>query len=472
MRYTYRGPVLLALACVLYLEGYLYENLIPAFCALGIVMYMVFARIAFTEQLKGQRLEVNREVLEKMLFAKKPFTVLTRIRNLGGATRIEFEEVLPEGTELRTGVRNAKVDLNPGEVAKLKYTVEAHKRGYYTISEVRVKARDRAGLFEHSTVLQHDTKLRVHSSREELRRAHTIAKREHLEVLGKSPERWSRTREFEFAGIREYAPGDRFRDIDWKGFSRLLKLITKVYEREAMVPTTILLDSGRSMRVTMPHGSKLNHGIKLSMQLSRILLSGYHPTGVAVFDEMGTVVKVQPDVVRGQYDNILKALLHVPEEISTDQERQPIQIQRIHEVVHEKSEGQRFVNVVGAYIARSRKGTRVGAEGVVRNAIAKGGRGQMFMIISDLESNHDDVVRAASLARNHGYRVILISLFTSYFETVRKDLGVEQIEKMYEAYMAKMHSLAKLRRLGVLTIELGPRDEAVSVARHVRRMMA
>ncbi len=471
MRYTYLGLSLVALSAILYLEAFLFENLIPAFCGLGIIAYMIYDRLSFSEQLENQRLEIKREVMEKMLFADKPFTVLTRVRNLGDPIRITFEEVVPEGLELRSGTNSISTDLNSGEVAKIKYTAQAKKRGYYTIDRIKIESKDRAGFFESDSMMTHATHMRVHSSREELRKAHTVAKREHMEMLGKSPERWSRTREFEFEGIREFVPGDRFRDIDWKSFSRVQKLMTKVYERETMVPTTILLDCGRSMRIAIGEGSKLDHGIRLSIQLTKVLLSGYHPTGVVAFDDIGTVARVKPDVVRGQYDKVLRALLHVPQEIRTDTVAQPRPATEA--VVLQDAAGGKFVSVVSSFIGGHKRGAakgKVGAEGIVREAIAKGGKGQMFMFISDLESNQDAIVKAASLARAHGHRVILASPDSTLYGICRESLTVERIEELYDPHLSKLKTLARLRRLGVIVLELGPKDEAATIARQIRRM--
>jgi uncharacterized protein (DUF58 family) len=468
MRYTYLGLALMALSCVLYLEAYLFENLVPAFIGLGIIVYVIYDKLAFERQMRVQELEVRREVMEGMLFAAKPFTVLTRIRNKGGPVRMSLEDHLPGGFEVRTGSNKGQMDLNTGEVAKLKYTAEAAKRGYYGFAGVKVTFKDRAGLFVTDSWVEAQTQLRVHSSREELNKARTIAKREHMEMLGKSPERWSRTREFEFEGIRDYVPGDRFRDIDWKGFSRLQRLVTKVYERETMVPTTIMVDCGRSMRVASDGGSKLDHAIRLSIQLSRVLLSGYHPTGMVAFDELGVVSELKPDVVRGQYDKLLRALLQVPDEIRSGQVAQPFG------PVAAPEGGDTLVKVVSSFVGAKDGRPRgvVGAEGVVREAITKGGKGQMFLIISDLESNGESVARAAALAKAHGHRAILASPVSSWYGADRKGLTIESLEGAYQGYMGKLHTLARLRRMGVIVIELGPKDEAASVARHVRRMSA
>lgn len=473
MRYTYLGISMVALACVLYLEAYFFENLIPLFLGLGIVLYIVYRRLAFSAQLRAQRLDVRREVLEKMLFAGKPFTVLASIRNMGPPARISFHDALPEGLELAAGSNQVTVELNRGEAARLKYTVRAAKRGYYRLSEMQLVTRDWSGLFEHPSVIAHGTELRVHSSREELMKAHTLAKREHLDILGRSRERWAWVREVQFEGIREYQPGDRFRDIHWKSTSRLLKLMTKMYERQTKIPTTILLDCGRSMRIATRSGSKLDHGIRLTMQLSRILLSGYHPVGLVAFDERGALARVAPGVSSKQYDEILRTLVRLPAEIETRQrpgQAHPSE----HAPAPDTGEHERFVAVVASYISGSgpRKGPgrpTLGAEEAVRSSVARGGKGQMFVLISDLESNHDAVVRAASFARAHGHRVLLISPYSGLYETARHELGVESLEQMYMSYLARMRSVLRLQRLGVHVIELGPRDEAALVTRTVRR---
>jgi len=476
MRYSYLGLSMIALSCMLYIEAFLFENLVPLFIGFGILIYVIYDRLAFTDQLHKQRLEVDREVLEQMLFAEKHFTVLTRIRNLGSPVKLSVEDTLPEGLELASGSNKATMELNTGEVAKLKYTVNPLRRGYYRFANMQLRTKDRIGLFEHESALGHETSIRVHSSREELRKAHTLARREHLEVLGKSPERWARTRESQFEGIREYQAGDRFRDIHWKSTSRLMKLMTKIYERQTMVPTTILLDCGRSMRVKTENGSKLDHGMRVAMQLSKILITGYHPAGVVAFDEFGTLTKISPGVSRRQYDDILKAMLKLPEEIATEQEA-PAAQQAPSTSKETQESTNRFMSVVSTYIASAGKGapaakSRVGVEEAVRASVAHGGKGQMFMVISDLESNHDAVVRSASFARAHGHRVILISPFSGLYDTSRADLSVEQLEQMYESYLTRMRTVVRLQRLGVLVVELGPKDEASTVSRSLRRAYA
>ena len=476
MRYTYLGLSVFALACILYIESFLFGNLAPLFFGFGIIAYMIYDRLAFSHQLSEQDIEVEREVLEQMLFAEKPFTVVTRIRNRGGPAKVHVEDRLPEGLTLVSGSNEASLELNRGEVAKLKYAVRPAKRGYFHFQEVRLRRRDRSGLFESETVAAHDTQARIHSSREELRKAHTIARREHLEVLGKSPERWARTRELHFEGIRDYQPGDRFRDIHWKSTSRLLKLMTKIYERETMVPTTIMLDCGRSMRVRTAYGSKLDHGMRLAIQLSKVLLSGYHPAGMVAFDEYGTLAKVPPGVKRRQYDDILKALLHLPEEIATEQDVQPDQ-RPPAPAAGLRGGADQFLSVVSTFMtgregrARAAR-AKMGIEDSVREAVARGGKGQMFMIISDLESNHDAIVRSASFARAHAHRVILISPFSGLYDTTRAALDAPQLEQMYESYLDRMRTVVRLQRLGVLVIEVGPKDEAATVARGIRRVVA
>ncbi|HIH00550.1 TPA: DUF58 domain-containing protein, partial [Thermoplasmata archaeon] len=118
--------------------------------------------------------------------------------------------------------------------------------------------------------------------------------------------------DLEFDNIREYIPGDRSRDIHWKLLSKLEDLYTKVYTREGVVQTMIFVDCSRSMRMVGSGLSKMDHSIDLSMQVSKVLLSSFHATGVCLLDELSVISQVPPAVGRRQFDRIVESLRKVP----------------------------------------------------------------------------------------------------------------------------------------------------------------
>ena len=51
----------------------------------------------------------------------------------------------------------------------------------------------------------------------------------------------------EFAGHREYSPGDEIKHIDWKVWSKTDKFYIKEYEEETNLKTTLIVDISKSM---------------------------------------------------------------------------------------------------------------------------------------------------------------------------------------------------------------------------------
>ena len=56
-----------------------------------------------------------------------------------------------------------------------------------------------------------------------------------------------RGRGLEFADHRQYAPGDDFRQIDWKAYKRLGRLLLRLFDEEQDLPIYLMLDVSASM---------------------------------------------------------------------------------------------------------------------------------------------------------------------------------------------------------------------------------
>ncbi len=57
-----------------------------------------------------------------------------------------------------------------------------------------------------------------------------------------------RGRGLEFADHRGYTPGDDFRQIDWKAYKRLGRLLLRLFDEEQDLPIYLFIDSSQSMR--------------------------------------------------------------------------------------------------------------------------------------------------------------------------------------------------------------------------------
>ena len=51
----------------------------------------------------------------------------------------------------------------------------------------------------------------------------------------------------EFEKLRDYVPGDSYKDINWKASARRRKPVTQVYEAERSQNVVLCIDAGRLM---------------------------------------------------------------------------------------------------------------------------------------------------------------------------------------------------------------------------------
>jgi uncharacterized protein (DUF58 family) len=114
----------------------------------------------------------------------------------------------------------------------------------------------------------------------------------------------------EFEQLREYVPGDPYRDLDWKATAKRLRPVTRVHGQEQSQTVVVALDAGRMMATGLDRLSKLDHAIHAALLLAYVALRGGDKVGLIVFAED---VKhfVPPRRGHGQYRRILEALSSV-----------------------------------------------------------------------------------------------------------------------------------------------------------------
>lgn len=88
----------------------------------------------------------------------------------------------------------------------------------------------------------------------------------------------------EFAHHRQYAPGDAIRDLDWRVYGRTERYYTKLYEAETNFDCHILMDASSSMTYASGKVSKLEYSKYLAAALSYLILNQRDSVGLSVFD--------------------------------------------------------------------------------------------------------------------------------------------------------------------------------------------
>ena len=88
----------------------------------------------------------------------------------------------------------------------------------------------------------------------------------------------------EFAHHRQYAPGDAIRDLDWRVYGRTERYYTKLYEAETNFDCHILMDASSSMTYGSGKVGKLEYSKYLAAALSYLILKQRDSVGLSVFD--------------------------------------------------------------------------------------------------------------------------------------------------------------------------------------------
>jgi uncharacterized protein (DUF58 family) len=89
----------------------------------------------------------------------------------------------------------------------------------------------------------------------------------------------------EFAGHREYAPGDDPKHIDWRVFFNRDKYFIKQYEMETNFVCHLVLDASASMRYGEGRRQKLDYAARLVTTLGYSIVRQSDKVSLAVFDD-------------------------------------------------------------------------------------------------------------------------------------------------------------------------------------------
>jgi len=89
----------------------------------------------------------------------------------------------------------------------------------------------------------------------------------------------------EFRSHREYAPGDDLRHVDWKVWAKQDRYYVKQFEEDTNMRCTLLVDVSASMQYGNGPLNKYDYGCTIAASLAYLLLRQQDAVGCASFDE-------------------------------------------------------------------------------------------------------------------------------------------------------------------------------------------
>jgi uncharacterized protein (DUF58 family) len=121
----------------------------------------------------------------------------------------------------------------------------------------------------------------------------------------------------EFAGHREYAPGDDLRHLDWRVYYRREKLFIKQYDLETNFVAHLVLDTSASMRYGQGAEEKWNYAARAAMTLAYMIVRQSDKVGLLLVDRHVRAA-VPPGSALPQIVRMSQTLDEAPRDAPTD----------------------------------------------------------------------------------------------------------------------------------------------------------
>ena len=161
--------------------------------------------------------------------------------------QLELFDNVPHEMKMRKGINQMRMNLGPGQTARLRYRVRCPLRGHYTLGPVSVRYRNAFNLFVNESQIESRTDVTVFPQVREIEEAllrSDVPKMYTGATTLKTPGQG-----MEFYSLREYLPGDSFRSINWKAFAKTGDLMVNEKTRDAVTDVFIFLDTRDVSRI-------------------------------------------------------------------------------------------------------------------------------------------------------------------------------------------------------------------------------
>jgi len=275
--------------------------LVPAFVDLRFVyallawdLLVVMAWLADLAQLPSPaQLSVRRTWRSPLALSIPADLYLTFINSSDKTIAATLVDTVP--LQLRSEPSTLTLKTGPRSEVTATYRICPAQRGDAVLGDCYVRYRSILRIAEKWVRAPVGQTVRVYPNLEEAKRHSIYLLRSRQIAMEK---RHARVRGIgrEFESLREYQPGDEYRDICWSAAARRGKLVTRVYQIERSQTVWIVIDSGRLMRARVGAFSKLDHAVNAALSLAQVALYSGDRVGLVAY---GRAIRQQLPAAKG-----------------------------------------------------------------------------------------------------------------------------------------------------------------------------
>jgi uncharacterized protein (DUF58 family) len=272
----------------------------PELFVLALPILLVLAGLAL--RAAHPEYSIAREVSGDRVFEGGAVTVTVTVEARTSIALIELLAPLPSGAVVVSGSRRAVMTLGAGRTAAWSYEVRFPSRGVHDLGAIAVRVRDRLGLrtWEHRHVAPRPVRVypRIVPLRTLPRPVRTQASVGDYvaRALGEG---------IEPGDIRQFAPGDRIKQVNWRASLRLGQLYVTQRHRERNADVVLMLDT--LAEVGARGHSTLDLGVRAAASLATAYLARKDRVGLITYG--GVMSWVKPGSGQVQYERLADALL-------------------------------------------------------------------------------------------------------------------------------------------------------------------
>ena len=252
--------------------------------------------------------KITRSFDSDQVFENSNVSIDLIVQNKGRSVGfLEIYDNLPSEIEVNNGSNHTIIRLHKDELVINKYNVNCRLRGQYRLGNPRLRIYNPSFLFFYESDIQSKSSLVVLPQIEQIEGVDLSTDFPKM-YQGAMPIRRIGT-SGEFYGIREYFPGDDFKNINWRVFGKTRKLMVNQFEREDISDLMLVLDAREISGTGTILRNPLNYSCRAAAALTSFFLRSRNRVGLTIYGQ--TVDVIPPDTGERHLYRILTALAEV-----------------------------------------------------------------------------------------------------------------------------------------------------------------
>ncbi|HEY3317911.1 MAG TPA: DUF58 domain-containing protein [Coriobacteriia bacterium] len=272
-------------AAALLAAGALPAVLLPGWWAYAVAWswaWVVFWLVVYdrSQAVRPGELELTREMPAKFSIGVPNPVTLVIANPSGRRAHLTVRETPPAAFAGTRSLGRLSVPRRDSLEAPMSFTPPA--RGLFRFGDVGVRSLGPRGLAGHQFAAPSAEEARVYPDIQAVNRYALLARKGTLYEIGVKAARYAGAGT-EFESLRDYLPGDDYRDIDWKATARRGKPITRRFEAERSQTMVLAIDAGRLMTPRVSGLTKLDRAVNAALLLAYLGTQADDHVGLLVF---------------------------------------------------------------------------------------------------------------------------------------------------------------------------------------------